>query len=466
MELFNNSLSTGSTLLLFACVLLVLAFEFVNGFHDTANAVATVIYTSSLKPRVAVVLSGIFNFIGVMVGGIAVAMAIIKLLPVELLVGKGAGVGLAMSLSLLLGAIMWNVGTWYIGLPASSSHTMIGSILGVGVANSLTPGHAFGEGVNWAKALEMGKSLLISPLCGFAAAGLLYYVMKRYARNRALVEAPPKNTPPPLGTRVVLIGTCSAVSFAHGSNDGQKGVGLMMLILIGLLPAGFALDMSANTARTYDAVVAIDKVLVEHADVAGAQQVTAVRARLDDLKMRLGGHRDISEIPEADRFPIRADILLLDKDLTKLVADGDIGLSSGEREALDKRRKELRGVTDYAPLWVILAIAIALGLGTMVGWKRIVVTIGEKIGKAHLTYGQGMSAELVAATAIGVASTAGLPVSTTHVLSSGIAGTMVAQGAGVESKTVRKIALAWVFTLPATMVLSGTLFLLLRMLLA
>jgi phosphate/sulfate permease len=439
--------------------------EFVNGFHDTANAVATVIYTNSLKPRVAVILSGIFNFIGVLVGGIAVAMAIIKLLPVELLVKGGSGMALSMVLALLLAAIIWNVGTWYLGLPSSSSHTLIGSILGVGIANSMTAGHAFGDGVNWNKAKDIGLSLLVSPMCGFIAAALLYLLFKRFARNRTLVEPPLKNSPPPVGTRAVLIGTCSAVSFAHGSNDGQKGVGLVMLILIGLVPGGFALDRDASTLPTKAAIIQIDSTLALHGDAAGAKKIDEVRARLANMQRRLGDHATVDD-PEADRFEIRREILLIDSAIGKLTAAGHLGLSPAEAAALTKQRRTLRSLTDYAPVWVLLAIAFALGLGTMVGWKRIVVTVGEKIGKSHLTYAQGMSAELVAATAIGIASTAGLPVSTTHVLSSGIAGTMVANKSGLNASTVRSIALAWIFTLPASILLSGTLFLILRLFLA
>lgn len=463
--LFDNGLSGGSQALLFVCLFVALAFEFVNGFHDTANAVATVIYTNSLKPKVAVVLSGVCNFLGVFAGGIGVAMGIMKLLPVELLVAGGPGAGLAMVLALLLGAIIWNVGTWYFGLPSSSSHTLIGAILGVGVANSLTAGHAFGEGVNWTKAGEIGISLLVSPMVGFGAAYLLFWTIRRYARNRALVEAPKGDAPPPRGTRAVLIGTCTAVSFAHGSNDGQKGVGLVMLILMGLLPAGFALQVDGTGAaleRTLKGATHIEQALEKHSDQAGAAQVAEARALITDVRQRLDGRGSVAEIPAESRFPIRQDILLVDRTVAKLVDAGHLGLNADEKKALDTARKDLRSLTEYAPTWVLVAIALALGIGTMVGWKRIVVTVGEKIGKAHLTYAQGMSAEIVAASAIGFASFSGLPVSTTHVLSSGIAGTMVAQKSGLNVATVRTIAAAWVLTLPVSMLLSGGLFLLFR----
>lgn len=466
--LFNTGLSHGNTILLFACLGAALAFEFVNGFHDTANAVATVIYTNSLRPYVAVVLSGICNFAGVFAGGIGVAMGIMKLLPVELLVQSGPGAGLAMVLALVIAAITWNLGTWYLGLPSSSSHTLIGSILGVGIANSLTPGHVFGDGVNWTKAMEIGMSLLISPVVGFTLSFFLYWMIRRYSKNPSLTTTPPKDAPPPPGTRSILIGTCSAVSFAHGSNDGQKGVGLVMLILMGLLPGSFALRADADgvaVAKTVAAATKIEAMIEGHHDAAGGESALVVAEKLRDLREKFGTHGTVDGIPKEERFAIRQDILLADKSVASLLDGGHLGLSGVQKKELDAARKDLRSVTEYAPTWVLFAIALALGLGTMVGWKRIVVTVGEKIGKSHLTYAQGMSAELVAAAAIGFASWTGMPVSTTHALSSGIAGTMVANKAGLNVGTVRNIGLAWVLTLPASILLAGGLFLLLRLVL-
>lgn len=463
--LFDGGLSAGLQAVLFLCLFVALAFEFVNGFHDTANAVATVIYTNSLRPTVAVLISGVCNFAGVFAGGIAVAMGIINLLPVELLVAGGPGAGLAMVLALLLAAISWNFGTWYLGLPSSSSHTLIGSILGVGLANSLTAGHTFGDGVNWTKAGEIGLSLLVSPMVGFCAAFGLFWVIRRYTRDPALVRAPEGTRPPPPGTRAILIGTCSAVSFAHGSNDGQKGVGLVMLILIGLVPAGFALDRGADGAVLGTSVAAserIEAMIDAHGDAAGQAAIAAARGRLDDLQARLGGAQSVEAVPAGERFAIRQDILLADRAVGELVVAGHLGLGAEEAAELAAARRSMRRVTEYAPPWVLLAIALSLGLGTMVGWRRIVVTVGERIGKSHLTYAQGMSAEVVAASAIGVASLSGLPVSTTHVLSSGVAGTMVAHRSGLNASTVRSIALAWVLTLPVSVVLAGALFLGLR----
>ncbi|HZV08217.1 MAG TPA: inorganic phosphate transporter, partial [Novosphingobium sp.] len=161
-------------LLLFVALLIALGFEFVNGFHDTANAVATVIYTHSLPAHVAVVWSGFFNFLGVMASTGAVAFGIVSLLPVELILQVGSNAGFAMVFALLIAAIIWNLGTWYLGLPSSSSHTLIGSIIGVGVANAIMHGRAGTAGVDWTKATEIGQALLFSPLIGFGAALLLF----------------------------------------------------------------------------------------------------------------------------------------------------------------------------------------------------------------------------------------------------------------------------------------------------
>jgi inorganic phosphate transporter, PiT family len=172
LEIFGQSVPFATALFLLLALALALSFEFVNGFHDTANAVATVIYTHTLKPVYAVVWSGLWNLIGVLTSTGLVAFSVVSLLPVELVLNVGSGAGFAMVFSLLISAIIWNVGTWYLGLPASSSHTLIGSIMGVGLANSLLSGKVFGEGVNWAKAQEVFSSLLFSPIMGFVAAGL------------------------------------------------------------------------------------------------------------------------------------------------------------------------------------------------------------------------------------------------------------------------------------------------------
>ena len=465
--------------LLFLALALALSFEFVNGFHDTANAVATVIYTNSLKPNYAVVWSGTWNLIGVLTSSGAVAFGIVALLPVELVINVGSGAGFAMVFSLLLSAIIWNVGTWYLGLPASSSHTLIGSIVGVGLMNSyLSPDSAFGDGVNWTKVADTVKALVISPLTGFIVAALLLLAAKALLRNPALFKAPEGNAPPPPWIRALLVLTCTGVSFAHGSNDGQKGMGLIVLILVGIVPTAFALDMS-TTAQTLDKIrasaVALEQQLqppspapsrdaahktltdyLRHGQVK-PETVTGLAAVNDFVNHDLQGVKDFSAIPGDQRRALRLNIYLVSETLARMIKAKTLPPQLDAKAAADYQ-KMLKGVTNFIPTWVKVAVALALGLGTMIGWKRIVVTVGEKIGKAHLTYGQGASAEIVAFGTIEAADILGLPVSTTHILSSGIAGTMVANGSGIQKDTVRNIILAWVLTLPVCVLLGAALF--------
>ena len=452
--------------LFLACFLgLALGFEFVNGFHDTANAVATVIYTKGLPARTAVIWSGICNFVGVHLGGTAVAFSIIHLLPVDLLVSVGSGTGLAMVASLLMAAILWNLGTWYLGLPASSSHTLIGAILGIGLTNASFQGNSLGSGVNWDKAVEVGASLLISPLIGFTSAALLLLALKKVVKDPRINQSAAGDEPPPGWICAVLIGTSTGVSVAHGSNDGQKGVGLIMLILIGILPARFALDPSYGPQQVERAMVALDQVgqyMTQRvpSDRRLQDQMTPL---LRDARKSLNNISRISELSPADRWRVRADLLRIDRGLRELQDQSEgLGLNRTEHRTISGLRAEIRRPIDYAPTWVTIAVATALGFGTMIGWRRIVVTIGEKIGKSHLTYALGVSAEVVAMLTIGLADVGGLPVSTTHVLPSGVAGTMAANRSGVQYETLRRIAMAWIFTMPAAMLLAGGLFALLN----
>lgn len=460
-------LSTGIFLLLVFCLLLACIFEFINGFHDTANAVATVIYTNTLKPTIAVVWSGIWNFIGVNIGGIAVAMGIVNLLPVELLVDQSLPHGLAMVFALLLSAITWNFGTWFVGLPASSSHALIGSIIGIGLAYNFIP-HSEGAAVNWGKAQEIGLSLLISPFFGFAAAVAVMYLFKRVIKNEEIYKEPIPGKTPPLWIRSILIATCSLVSLGHGSNDGQKGVGLIMLILIGILPAQFSLDTSYEIERSYKNIVIVND-LISKTDLSKLSftemaLLTNIKNNCTEAEAILNSKIKVNEIPLEQRFVIRKNVLMISKNSRVLIDKGNLTVSKNDLDTLNTSLKEIKSVTDYAPKWVTIMIAISLGLGTMIGWKRIVKTVGEKIGKQHMSYAQGASAEIVAAITVGLSSLKGLPVSTTHVLSSGIAGTMVAKKGlkNLQKKTIRNILLAWVLTLPVTILLSGGLFLLFR----
>ncbi len=459
------------SLLLIICLVAACGFEFVNGFHDTANAVATVIYTNSLKPWQAVIWSGFMNSLGVFLGGISVAMGIVNLLPVETLIDQNVAHSISMVGALLISAISWNLLTWYFGIPCSSSHTLIGSILGVGIAYSFLP-DAAGAAVNWGKASEIGASLLISPLFGFSVTIILMYLLRVLTKGKSygedLFKEPKKNTPPPPLIRGTLLLTCTGVSFFHGQNDGQKGVGLIMLILIGIVPGYFALDAGYNGTKLAEPLHQLELVMssIDPAPLSEPDRKALLESREVDLRLQqsVAKTASVDELPRKERFAIRKDILVLDRNLNGLMKKEEARISVADKKVVKDNMKALRKLTDYSPGWVILIISLSLGLGTMIGWKRIVKTIGEKIGKEHLTYAQGASAEFVAMSTIGMSSYFGLPVSTTHVLSSGIAGSMVASKGvkNLQPDTVRNILLAWFLTLPVVMTMSGSLFLLFR----
>ena len=483
----EHNIASGALVLLGLALLIALGFEFVNGFHDTANAVATVIYTHSLPPIVAVIWSGFFNFLGVLTSSGLVAFTVVTLLPVELILQAGSQAGYAMIFALLLAAVIWNLGTWAMGLPNSSSHALIGSILGVGLANQLmAPKGSATSGVDWNQAVGVFKALLFSPLIGFAMAAILLLVLKAVVRNPALYKAPVGNQPPPTWIRGLLILTCTGVSFFHGSNDGQKGMGLIMLILIGAAPTAYALNRAmpeSTTPMFMQATQDAQGVFQAHAGTTPQPSAEAARATVGDaLKSKQVnspavyaalatltadiGHQvqqfgAIKSVPAAATSNVRNDMYLA-SDAVRVMGAHPEGFDDADMTKLKSLRSSLDSGTKFIPLWVKVTVALALGLGTMVGWKRIVVTVGEKIGKTHLTYAQGASAEIVAMATIGLADLYGLPVSTTHVLSSGVAGTMAANGSGLQWGTIRNMALAWVMTLPAAMLIAGSLFVLLR----
>jgi inorganic phosphate transporter, PiT family len=481
---FAPSTSAMPYLLLGIALLVALGFEFVNGFHDTANAVATVIYTHSLEPHVAVVWSGFFNFLGVMVASGLVAFKIISLLPVELILQVGSSAGFAMVFALLVAAIIWNLGTWYFGLPASSSHTLIGSVIGVGIANQLLRGRNGTSGVDWGQAADIGKSLLLSPLVGFGVAALLFLAAKALIKDPKLYKAPEGDAPPPLYIRALLILTCTGVSFFHGSNDGQKGMGLIMLILIGTVPTAYALNHAVTYQQSQDFIAvsqqaanALDHYVDPNAVIGDARDdlteyirtknftpntMLALRTTINDVGTETANYKELKNVPNDRVRNFRNDLYLVSETLRLIQKSGTPKLSADDAAVLANYKKHVDYSTRFIPTWVKVAVAMALGLGTMVGWKRIVVTVGEKIGKSHLTYAQGAAAEITAMATIGAADGLGLPVSTTHVLSSGVAGTMAANHSGIQMSTIRNLALAWVLTLPVAMLLSGSLFWLFR----
>ncbi len=504
----TGAVSTGAMILLILAIGLAFAFEFVNGFHDTANAVATVIYTNSLKPWIAVIWSGLWNLIGVLTSPGAVAFGVLALLPTDMVLNAGSSAGFAMVFALLTSAILWNVSTWYVGLPASSSHSLFGAIVGVGVASALmSSGHHWVDGINWAQLNKTLLSLLVSPVIGFCFAGLLLILSKALIRWPQLYQEPAKDKAPPLAVRALLVLTCTGVSFSHGSNDGQKGMGLVLLILIGVLPGVYALnpalkDHGLNQLRDRAALVQTRLVAdnpkavpPEHPfDVLSAytknsgsysnETMPALIAANQHLIDTLSGKSSLVDLSTAQREDVRRDVYEVKSVVTKLDSEkrfSDKALTEllfgkpadsrgksiyarikefvfGAEKDKSPYANQLNSATQFIPPWVKLGTALALGLGTMIGWKRIVVTVGEKIGKTHLTYAQGASAEMVAWATIQLADRFGLPVSTTHVLSSGVAGTMAANRSGLQMSTLRNLLLAWVLTLPVCVLLGAGLF--------
>jgi len=479
-------------LLLILALLFVLFYEAINGFHDTANAVATVIYTRAMRSQLAVVMSGVFNFLGVMLGGLSVAYAIVHLLPTDLLLNVGSAHGLAMVFSMLLAAIIWNLGTWYFGLPASSSHTLIGAIIGVGLTNALVTHTSVVDALNIPKMINIFLSLIVSPLVGLAIAGTMIFLLRRYwsgTKKRQRIHFTPAEREksdgkkkPPFWTRIALILSAIGVSFSHGANDGQKGIGLIMLVLIGVAPAGFVLNMNAtgyDISRTRDAVTHLQQYYQQHGDalshvVALTPLVPAPDANatstptefhcdpkrmmeaLGRAQALLTNLQSYSDLAPEERSHMRRLLMCVTETADKTAKLDET--TSQDKRFLKDLRGDLLQTVEYAPIWIIVAVALALALGTMIGWKRVATTIGEKIGKKGMTYAQGLSAQMTAAVSIGVASYTGMPVSTTHVLSSAVAGTMLVDGGGVQSKTVKNIMMAWLLTLPVSIILSGALY--------
>ena len=475
-------------LLLVLALVFVLFYEAINGFHDTANAVATVIYTRAMRSQLAVAMAAIFNFLGVLLGGLSVAYAIVHMLPTDLLLNMGSAHGLAMVFSMLLAAIIWNLGTWYFGLPASSSHTLIGAIIGIGLTNALMTGTSVVDALNIPKVIGIFVSLIISPIVGLVVAGGLIFILRRYwsgTKKRARIHLTPAEREkkdgkkkPPFWTRIALILSAIGVAFSHGANDGQKGIGLVMLVLIGVAPAGFVVNMNASgyeITRTRDAVNNVEtffqqrpELLQKVADSAEKLTPEAMAAvefhchpantinALDRTKAMLANIESYDKLSVEQRGQLRRIMLCISDTTDKVAKMPEVNVD--DQRLLKKLKTDMLSTIEYAPIWIIMAVALALGVGTMIGWRRVATTIGEKIGKKGMTYAQGMAAQMTSAVSIGLASYTGMPVSTTHVLSSSVAGTMVVDGGGLQRKTVTNILMAWVFTLPASILLSGVLY--------
>jgi PiT family inorganic phosphate transporter len=476
LNLLDPASALAMGLLIFSLIMVIM-FEATNGFHDAANAVATVIYTKSLQPGYAVLLSGIMNFMGVLVGGIAVAYALVELLPAEVLSPPDGGPAVAMLVSLFVAALSWNIGTWWFGLPNSSSHCLIGSLIGVALGNAFARSRNIVEGVHWAQLWKVLEALAVSPLLGFALAGALYFLCRKTLHDEHLYR-PVTDKPPIWWMRAILILTCSGVSFSHGTNDGQKSIGLIMLTIIGIFPATYALNPEGKTSLQDMAGITqqAQPLIEKYGDDRKAAALMAVRS----IESRAHSEHPNADRPTSESDPttekqkleagprsanaqtrsaVRDDIYQVISELKH--AEEAKGISAGDKKSTQRLAEQLGREVEYAPLWVRMLSAFCLGIGTMIGYKRIVRTLGERLGNIHLTPAQGASAEVVSAVLIGTAGFTGLPVSTTHIVTSGITGTMVTSRAGLQYGMLSRILMAWVFTLPVTILIAGGLYYLL-----
>jgi inorganic phosphate transporter, PiT family len=453
--------------MLVVCLVMVLAFEASNGFHDSSNAVATVIYTNSLQPVQAVVWSGIMNLIGVLVGGISVAYALVEILPPDVLTPPDGAPAVPMLVSIFASALFWNVLTWAFAIPNSSSHCVIGSLIGVAAADALIKSRSLARGVDWHQISTVLKGLAISPVLGFFIAGGLYLALRLIVRQGHLLEPPQQGRQPVWWLRSLLVLTCTTVSFSHGTNDGQKSIGLIMLTIIGLLPATYALNPNAGDQLAALATHAAqaEPLIAAYGDDVKAQGIIAAQAlvraqpQLAQQVTELREHRPVADGERATRSQLRGYVYDVVSQMKYVSERHDV--PAAQRAQASQLLKSMSLPVEYAPWWVRLVSAICLGAGTMVGYKRVVRTLGERLGRQHMTPGQGASAELVGSVLIGTAGFTGLPVSTTHIITSGIAGTMAASGQGVQGGMIFRIVLTWLITLPVTIGLSGALFYLL-----
>jgi inorganic phosphate transporter, PiT family len=461
-------------LLIFALIL-VIAFEATNGFHDAANAVATVIYTKSLQPTQAVIWSGFMNFVGVLVGGITVAYALVELLPPEVLSPPTGAPAVGMLVALFVAALFWNIGTWWFGLPNSSSHCLIGALIGIAVGNALIRDRSFADGVHWPQVWSVLQALAISPILGAVFSALLYFGLRRLAHDENLYK-PAGEQPPIWWMRGILVLTCTGVSFAHGTNDGQKSIGLIMLTIIGLFPALFALNPAAGQALT-DLNETVKKTLPLIERYGDDRKSSALDAgnRLEQSPTPKAQPVSFMGFPEGgdpndekpglhtetakQRSSVRDEVYQLIAQL-KHVEEAS-GVTKEDKKQAKDLGKQLGEAVEYAPWWVRILSALCLGVGTMIGYRRIVTTLGQRLANVHLTPAQGASAELVSALLIGISGFTGFPVSTTHIVTSGIAGTMAGSGAGLKYGMLSRIAIAWLITLPVTIVIAASLYYLL-----
>lgn len=441
-------------IMLIVVFLLIVFQEAINGFHDAANAIATVIYANALTPGQSVVLAAFFNFLGVLIGGTAVAFSLVYLMPENIVAGVNTQGEAALFAGMIVAAVVWNFGTWWLGIPNSTTHAYIGSIIGIAMADAFLHGNSMVAQINWHQGEKIMIALIVSPIVGFILGYLLLKLIRMFAKGDELYRPVEPGHKPSKGIRGVLIAGAAGVSLMHGSNDGQKSIGLMMIILFGLFPAVYGLDPDRLDTQDYQQM---QQTVVQVQDIAKKLEdqklITATTSLLNHLE------NDPHQVGGTDENAVdtRKQVLRTHAEITAVLKDQNLSqkISGDEVQQLEYAHSLMRDFVEHVPFWIILLSAIALGGGTAIGYRRIVTTLGEKMGSSRMNPAQGTAAQISAVLSIGMADAGGLPVSTTHVLSSSVIGSVSATPhQKINTHTLARIALTWVTTLPGTVILS------------
>lgn len=457
---FLHQLPPASVWLLVFVFVLIVVQEAVNGFHDAANAVATVIYSNSMKPGSAIGVSVVCNFTGVLLGGTAVAFGMVFLLPKEMVAGINTMSEASLMCALVLTAVMWNLATWWYGIPNSTTHTYVGSIMGVSMAHAFLLGDPVADAINWVQGEKILLTLFVSPIVGGFLAYFLYKLIKRLLKNPAMLEPHQEGVLPPTSVRASLIGGLVGVSVLHGTNDGQKSIGLMVMVLMGMLPGLYAIDPVHDQASYQHALAVIEEIESVTRRLESDEAVGPRARRIDQelQHIREVARRDYENAPmsEDEKIQFRAEILDVHEAVGQALKRADVLglLTDDEKRKMQDAHDALTGLVEGVPFWLIVLSAAALGVGTSVGYKKIVATLGEKMGNKNMSPAQGLAAQSAAVASIAAGDFGGAPVSTTHVLTSGVAGSVVSSGDKLQWKTLRAIIVTWFTTLPGTVILS------------
>lgn len=466
MDHFTVNATNVAGITLMITFFLIVLQEAVNGFHDIANAVATVIYSRAMKPFEAVAMSAFCNFIGVLIGGTAVAFSLVYLLPANMVAGINTVSEVSLFLAMILTAVAWNLGTWWLGIPNSTTHAYIGSIIGISMADAFLLGLPMAEQINWHQGEKIMTALIVSPIVGFLLGLMLLHLIRRLAHDPAMFQPTEDGERKPgLAIRSLLIAGSAGVSLMHGSNDGQKSIGLMMIALFGLFPAAYGLDPGRLNAADFDRLIAVVEDVQEIGEELGAATDSETLKLVDNLKLKeiralhatLLDEKNGVDLEEDTAISVRKEILLIHGRVAKLLKTKALmgQVTNEQRSRLEQAHTVLAEFVEHVPGWIMLLSALALGGGSMIGYRKIVTTLGEKMGSSRMNPAQGTAAQMSAVASIAMADLGGLPVSTTHVLSSAVVGTVVATPhQHINQTTITHIAMTWVTTLPGTMLLS------------